>query len=995
MRKLVFTMLLMWSFTTWAQTTITGTITDSTTGEPIPGASVRIVGKELGTTADFDGMFTLKVSENPPFTLECSSIGYQSETAQISSAEHKVDFKLQESAETLDEVVVSASRTPERIRESPVTIERIDAKIIQNAATPDFYDGLENLKGVDINTNSLTFKSINTRGFATFANARFMQLVDGMDNTSPALNFALGNLLGMNELDVNTVEILPGASSALYGANAFNGILFMTSKSPFDDQGISTYFKTGMTIQEVAGDNEFYDLGIRAAYKFHEKVAAKANFSFLKGTDWMAADYNMYEDGEIGKANVVTPFDSSNPGFDAMNVYGDEVATVLNYDAILNVPVGTFGSQQVARTGYKDTELMDYKARSVKADFALHYKPWANDKEVIFNYRVGKGNTIYQGANRYYIKDFIMDQMKLEFKGDNFFIRGYRTSENAGDSYDSRFAAINMNRMFKGDVQWFTDYATGYLGLLTGQALMDPNVAALAGALGLSAGNVDDANTFARMLADNLTPFGAINPTLPSFAPVGTTEFTDRFNEVVSDPNLSTGARFADNSKVHHVDANYSLTSLIENWADLQVGGSYRKYTLNSSGTIFTDYDGPINYNEYGAYTQLSKKFADDRLKFTGSLRYDKAQNFDGAFSPRVAFVYSVGENLRHNLRASFQTGFRNPTTQDQYIGLDAGRAILVGSAPDNIDRYTSRPIALSDFGASVVGQSSIAVNGSIAYSNSFSYSSLLDFGDAVEASVPVIMEAYPGISVEDAKALAAAQNASILKKSDVQYVQPEKVSAFELGYRGKVGKLNLDISGYFNQYDGFIATKTVVAPLYGDIASADFNDVQNSQMAQLLLGAIGNEDLQPFQVYTNSAADISSYGGTLGLSTRVDKFNVGLNYTYAQFNFDQDTDPDYEAGFNTPEHKVKFSVGTDELFDNFGFGLNVRWQDEFLWQSSIADAMVPSRTVLDAQINYKVPSIKSVFKVGGANIGGKDYVVAPGTGKIGQQYFVSWTINQ
>src|SRR5690606_14970118 len=120
-----------------------------------------------------------------------------------------------------------------------------------NTASVGFYDGLENLKEVDVNTNSVTFQSVNTRGFATFANTRFMQLVDGMDNSAPALNFPLGNLLGMIETDVQSVELLPGASSALYGANAFNGILFMTSKNPFDFPGISGYFKQGISSQDV------------------------------------------------------------------------------------------------------------------------------------------------------------------------------------------------------------------------------------------------------------------------------------------------------------------------------------------------------------------------------------------------------------------------------------------------------------------------------------------------------------------------------------------------------------------------------------------------------------------------------------------------------------------------------------------------------------------------------------------------------------------------
>lgn len=82
-------------------------------------------------------------------------------------------------------------------------------KEIKKTASPSYYDGLENLKEVQMNTSSLTFKSINTRGFATVANVRFMQLVDGMDNSSPLLNFVLGNMIGISEIDVQSVELLP------------------------------------------------------------------------------------------------------------------------------------------------------------------------------------------------------------------------------------------------------------------------------------------------------------------------------------------------------------------------------------------------------------------------------------------------------------------------------------------------------------------------------------------------------------------------------------------------------------------------------------------------------------------------------------------------------------------------------------------------------------------------------------------------------------------
>ena len=935
-----------------AQTTISGSVTEAKTEQPIPGANIKVIGKSMGTTTDFDGNFSFTVNHELPFTIEVSLIGFSTTKVEITQNNQSVNVELAESATALDEIVVSASRTPERVLESPVTIERMDIRAIKNTSSPTFYDGLENLKGVDVNTNSLTFKSINTRGFATFANTRFMQLVDGMDNSSPALNFNLGNLLGMSELDVNSVELLPGASSALYGANAFNGILFMTSKNPFNSEGVSVYLKTGLTSQIAAGDNNFTDVGIRMAHKFSDKFAAKASFSYLKGTEWYATDYNQYIDQGAGNADLEIASIDGQTAFDQANIYGDEVATDINgvaqaMEAGGLLPPGASGlipNTVVSRTGYKETDLHDNVAESAKVDIALHYKPFATDLEIIYNGKFGQGSTIYQGANRYAIKNFFMQQHKIEVRNDDFFVRAYTTDEDAGDSYDMRFAGINLN---KADAStWFGTYVGGYLQAVMGGAPSDV-------AHGLARQNADATVT--------LQP--------------GTPEFNAALDAVASDPDLTTGAKFQDETKIYHADANYNFHNMID-VADIQVGGSWRQYSLNSNGTIFTDYDGPIDYNEYGAYMQVQKKFIDDRLKFTGSIRYDKAKNFDGNYSPRVTVSYSLGQGKTRNLRASFQTGFRNPSTQDQYIGLDASQAILVGSAPDNLDRYLSNPIATSATAQMLGLPSSVQLSGRAAYENAYTLASLYAFG---------------------ASAAAGSPNPGLLEVSNFDYVKPERVTAYEVGYRAGFGRVAFDLSAYYNEYQDFIGNKTVVVPLYG---SVDFSDIiplpaQLGGPTPAALIAVANGDYQPFQVYTNSKADIASYGGSIGATAKIfGTYDFGLSYTYAKFDFDQATDPDYEAGFNTPENKVKFSIGNTAIAENLGFNLNVRWNDEYLWESSFADALIDSRTVVDAQVNYTIPSFKSTFKIGGANLGGKEYRVAPGVGNIGSQYYVSWTIN-
>jgi iron complex outermembrane receptor protein len=927
MNKILVVIALFCGVLMFGQTAVTGTVTDIDTAEPIPGVNIRIVGKSIGTSTDFDGKFSLNVSEELPFSLEITSVGYENQVLEVTEIDQVLEISLHENHTSLDEVVVSASRTPESIRESPVTIERIGIREIKSTTSPSFYEGLENLKGIDVNRGSLTFNSLNTRGFATFSNERFVQLVDGMDNASPALNFVMGNLVGVNELDLQSVEIIPGAASALYGANAFNGILFMTTRNPFDEQGISFYAKSGLTMQKAAGDNTFYDFGIRVAHAFSEKFAAKASFSYLKGTDWYANDDNEYSNANtsVGEPDDVLAFRSS-PAHDGINIYGDEVSldannTNLNevaqqLEALGILPGGASAlvpAVNVARTGYLEQAFTDYNAESMKFDVSLHYKPMANDFEIVFNSRAGFGSTIYQGTNRYQIKNFLLQQHKLEIRNKDFFLRGYMTTEDAGDSYDMRFTGINMAKYRASE--WFGAYAGGYFQAVLGGA------------------NDQQAHAAARLFADS------DETTTPK---AGSPLFNQLFDKITSDGNLETGSKFIDKTKMYVGEGNYNFARLLDDKWDLQIGGSYRKYSLNSQGTIFTDYDGPIDYSEYGAYVQAIKKLMDDRLKLSASIRYDKNEFFDGNFSPRASVTYAAGETRNHNIRGSFQTGFRNPTTQDLFIGLDAGRAILVGASPDNLDRdLPNTPLT-----------------GRKVYENSYTLSSV--------------------------NAFAASGNPAVLQNVETQVVQPERIQSFDLGYRGVFGKFSIDVSGYYSKYEDFISNTVVVTPITG--VAGELSGVFDL--------ATGNVD--GFQTYTNSKADISSYGGSFGVNARIfQKLDVGFNYTLAKYDFDQESDPDFSAGFNTPEHKWKISLGSPDILGNLGFNINVRWSDEYLWQSTIANAVIPSRTVGDAQINYFVPKIKSMFKVGGANIGGKEYQSAVGAPYIGTQFFVSWVINQ
>src|SRR5690606_11296487 len=141
-------------------------------------------------------------------------------------------------------------------------------------------------------------------------------------------------------------------------------------------------------------------------------------------------------------------------------------------------------------------------------------------------------------------------------------------------------------------------------------------------------------------------------------------------------------------------------------------------------------------------------------------------------------------EKRNHNIRGSVQTGFRNPTTQDLFIGLDVGRAILVGSSESNLDRYV-RTFPISGTGAIATGSTSATISGRDAYENAFSLSSV---------------------------------NAGAPEAANVDIVKPEQVTAFEAGYRARLGRIIVDLSGYYNQYQDFISNETVIVPLYGEV---------------------------------------------------------------------------------------------------------------------------------------------------------------------------------
>lgn len=752
MRKLTFLVTFLtanlFSVIAFAQNvTISGNVKNSSTQENASAVSVTVKGSSEGTFTDDKGNFRMSVKRLPA-TIVISSIGFQPQEIVVNNASDVIAVAFIPTNSLGEEVVVSASRLPQRILESPVSIERVSAATIRNAPAASYYDVVSNLKGVDVVTSSLTFKTPSTRGFSGSGNLRFNQIMDGMDNQAPGLNFSVGSVIGLTQLDVDNMELLPGASSALYGPGGMNGTLLINSKNPFKYQGLSFEVKTGImhTDKRQRDASAYYNWSLRWANKISEKFAFKVTTELIQAKDWVAVDYRNYN--RVGTLGSVKEGDRlTDPNYDGINVYGDEttadIRPILQGIGVaapfLNPFIQTLITNpvRVSRTGYNEADIIDPTTLNYKLGGSLNYKISSNTEAIIAGHW-GTGNTVYTGSDRYSLKALKVGQYKVELNNKNWMLRAYTTQENAGESFNATITTRLTNEAWKKSItyladgktpnpqptDWYVQYSQAFVANK------------LAGMTDMNAHNA------ARSTADVGRP-----------AP-GTQAFRNLFDQVRKIP-IPQGGLFVDKTDLYQVEGQYNLSSVTSSFADILIGANYKRYVLNSEGTLFADSTGEINIDEVGAYLQAGRGFMDNKLRLTVSGRYDKNSNFEGKFTPRATALFKVKEN--NNIRLSYQTAYRFPSTQQQWINLNVGsNTRLIGGDP--------------------------------------SFRSFYKFNT------------NPVYYLDDLRATGA------LKPFDNVDYKPESVSTFEVGFKGLQlnDRLLIDLYGYYGQYQDFI-TRTLL----------------------------------------------------------------------------------------------------------------------------------------------------------------------------------------
>ncbi len=901
-----FILLLIFLPLGFSQATITGTVTDKATGELLIGASVIVDGATDGTVTDFDGAFELETRSSLPLIVIVSYVGYAAKQVEVSSANTNLRVELEEESITTEVVEIRGRRISEKQQQSPLTMESLDNIGIKETPAANFYDGLGSLKEVDLTAASLGFKIINTRGFNSTSPVRSLQIIDGVDNQSPGLNFSLGNFLGSSELDVNRVNLIVGASSAFYGPNAFNGVISIETKDPFLHKGLSVMAK--------GGERSLIETGIRWAdamrnKKGEEVFGYKLNAFYFQANDWEADNYDdVFE----------SPTDESNPGgYDAVNIYGDEFQSANDFRDVLTSP----GLGIIHRRGYEERDLVDYNSENLKLGAAFHWRLQPsmaiNSPTLILSSNFSSGTTVYQGDNRFSLRDIKFYQHRLELnKYDHYFLRFYITHEDAGNSFDPFFTALLLQQNAKKDKDWRADYGAHW------NINIVPKITSIEGYprpidyLGRPDEFRAAVSAFFQQdfLQDSLFVWhgqaaafaespNALVGAVEFFEP-GTERFQQEFNRITSRLSFTEGGtRFYDKSALMHGHGEYKFNDLLDRGAvsdlDLLAGANFRVYQPDSKGSILLDTFGrSINTYEFGVYGGGTIEF-DQRLRVSASLRLDKHENFDYLLSPAASMVYSPSPT--QTLRLSFSSAIRNPTLTNQYLFYNVGRAILIG----NLDGFQDL------------------------------------------------------VTLESLRAWANTGNLDTLEYFDVAPIEPEKVKTLEVGYRTTIGnRLFLDGAYYFSFYRDFIGFNIGVDAAF------------DNTLGQLV-------SAQAYRVAANATDRVTTQGFSVGFNYYLWRFYaISGNYSWNKLNTETD-DPIIPA-FNTPEHKFNFGFAGRDIdlrlggrrLTTIGFNINYKWTDSFIFEGSPQfTGGIPSYALLDAQVNWRSNKLHTTFKLGASNI--------------------------
>ncbi|MBK8951503.1 MAG: TonB-dependent receptor [Chitinophagaceae bacterium] len=716
---------------------------------------------------------------------------------------------------------------------------------------------------------------------------------------------------------------------------------------------------------------------MRWAKVINNRIAFRLSGELIRGNDWEAEDYrNKQQIGILSK--VVGGNRQNDPNYNGVNVYGDETSvnlsqlaavlasginsTVLSqtggalnlqsqanaYFASIGNPLypttaqnnafisalpsavqptagfwlpfylglsrNYLGTQtNVTRTGYNEDQLVDYNTINAKINAGIHYK--LNDRiEASFNTYFGTGTTVYTGANRYSLRGFKMAQHKAELKSKNWMVRGYTIQENAGDSYIGDALGAFVNEAWKPSVNnanlsgsWFPQY-----------------IYAFSEGRRQSAGSLSDIQL--HLAARGVADVGRFMP--------GTAAFNNAATIVKNTPvSKPGGAKFLDKSDLYVAEGQLNLSEVagFGDVVDLLVGASWKQWVMNSQGTLFADTNGNIRVNEHSGYIQLKKKLLKDVLTLTASGRFDKQTNFKGKFTPRLTAVFKVAKESY--IRLSYQTAYRFPTNQNQYISLQlgGGSSYLIGCLPEFQNYYKLNSTKPGYTAASIL---------------------------AYRAGAP--------------------SDSSRLVRATYREVKPETMNSYEIGYKGVLAKkILIDAYFYYSQYNDFLVSEAV-------------GQSQSESLGKLgLYSPFSTNNVSYVQ---NSSQKVKSIGWGIGLEYKAFKDYIFYGNVFSDEL--RDVPAGTVTFFNAPKYRFNIGLRNESVFKGIGFNVVAKWQDNNYYEGTFVSGTLPYFTWVDAQVTYHPIGTKATFRLGGTNLGNNYYRTGYGSPAVGGLYYISYSYN-
>jgi outer membrane receptor for ferrienterochelin and colicins len=357
---------------------ITGRLFGADNQEPLAGAAVIVAGTTKGATTNTAGEFTISDVPAGSYSLRISYVGYTHAPIAINvTAGSTTDIgsvRMKPSMMMGEEVVVSASRRPEKLTEAPATISVISSREISELPSFNVGELLARQKGVEFIRTGVLGAGINVRGMNSAFNPKNLQMNDARLSTLIATGLPLGPLSTVVKEDIERIEVVLGPAAALYGPNAHNGLVNTLSKDPRRTEGT--------TLALTAGNQQVFSGRFRHAQVLSPKMAFKVTGEYTKGLDF---EYN---------------------------------------DTVY------FGAKQ------RSVELdLDRKFNTLRGEAALYYS--LNPKsDIIVSYGGNNSNYVAQtNAGRNQIKDWQVHYFQTRYVSPRVFAQVYHTWSNTDDTY--------------------------------------------------------------------------------------------------------------------------------------------------------------------------------------------------------------------------------------------------------------------------------------------------------------------------------------------------------------------------------------------------------------------------------------------------------------------------------------------------------------------------------------------------------------------------------